>query len=281
MTEFHYIEAKNKNITSSNGVTYAYRELGEKKGVPIIALNHLSANLDNWDPVIIDNLAQNHWIITFDYQGVGGSTGTVSGSIQEMAKDTINFIETLGLTKVNLLGFSMGGMVAQEVMLAKIDLVNKTILAGTGPRGGEGIDKVTKISDQSLVKALLTFKDIKTYLFFTKTSNGRKSARDFLLRLKLRKTDRDKSINWPAYRRQLKAINKWGKEEPADLSTIKIPILVVNGDDDIMVPTEPNTYNLNRLLPNSDLIIYPDSGHGSIAQNNISFVKSANDFYEK
>lgn len=280
MEEFHYIEAENKIITASNGVSYVYRELGKKEGTPIIGFNHLSANLDNWDPVIIDGLAKNHWVITFDYQGVGGSNGTVQDSIQEMAKDSFNFIRAMKLTKVNILGFSMGGMVAQELMLQEPDAINRVILAGTGPRGGEGIENVTKISDYSLVKALLTFKDIKEYMFFTTTPNGKSSAKDFVARLKIRKNNRDKTINWFAYRSQLKAINKWGKEDPADLSVLDQPVLVVNGDNDIMVPTEPNTYSLHERLSNSELIVYPDAGHGSIAQNNTSFVKSADEFYK-
>ncbi|WP_125764018.1 alpha/beta fold hydrolase [Companilactobacillus hulinensis] len=279
MEEFHYINAENKLITADNGVSYLYRELGKRTGIPIIGFNHLSANLDNWDPVIIDGVAKEHWIITFDYQGVGGSTGKVQDTIQGMAKDALNFIKALGFTKVNILGFSMGGMVAQELMLLDPEIINRVILSGTGPRGGEGIENVTKISDASLIKALLTFKDIKEYMFFTTTPNGKKSGKDFISRLKIRKNDRDKTINWFAYRRQLRAINKWGKEAPANLSVIDKPVLVVNGDHDIMVPTEPNTCILNREIPNSKLIIYPDAGHGSIAQNNISFVASADEFY--
>ncbi|AKP67207.1 alpha/beta fold hydrolase [Companilactobacillus ginsenosidimutans] len=279
MDNSHYITATNKKVTADNGITYVYREVGVKTGTPIVGLNHLSANLDNWDPTIIDGLAKDHWVITFDYRGVGSSTGKASNSIQAMAEDTINFIHALKLTKVDLLGFSMGGMIAQEVLLRDKDLVNRAILAGTGPKGGEGIENVTKLSDASLLRSLVTFKDIKTYLFFTRTENGKKSAADFIVRLYLRKDDRDKTINWFAYRTQLKAINKWGKENPADLSGIKTPILVVNGDNDIMVPTTPNTYQLKDRLSNSKLIIYTDAGHGAIAQYHESFVKSANEFY--
>jgi len=279
MAEMHYIKAENKRILATNGVEYAYRELGEKTGVPIVALNHLSANLDNWDPVIIDGLAKNHWIFTFGYEGVGGSTGSVPDTIQGMAKDTANFIETLGLKKVDILGFSMGGMVGQELMELKPELVEKAILAGTGPRGGKGISNIIKLSDRELLKAIVTFKDVKTYMFFTRTANGKSSASAFIERLKIRKDDRDKTISWPSYRRQLHAIKLWGEDRPADLSKIDQPVLVVNGDDDIMVPTKPNTYDLHERLTNSELIIYKDAGHGSIAQNNVSFVKSANEFY--
>lgn len=280
MSQTNYIDTPNERITIKNGITYSYRELGEKKGIPIIALNHLSANLDNWDPVIINGLAKEHFIITFDYQGVGGTNGKVADSIQQIAIETIDFISALGFSKVHILGFSMGGMVAQEVIKLRPDLIDHMILAGTGPRGGKGIKNITKISDLALIRSLLTFKDIKRYLFFTGTLNGEQSSQDFLLRLKIRKKNRDKTINWFAYRRQLRAIKRWGEEGTIDLSTVNHPVLVVNGDHDIMVPTNPNTYLLDDSLSNSRLIIYPDSGHGSIVQNNYSFVNSANEFFK-
>lgn len=278
MTNFDYTKVPTQKITGDNGVTYAYRDLGEAVGVPLIALTHLSANLDNWDPEVIDGLAKHQRVITFDYQGVGTSTGKVPSSIQGMAKDAWQFIETLKLTKVNLLGFSMGGMVAQEMLQQHPEAVQRVILAGTGPRGGEGIENVTRISDLDLVRALFTFKDIKTTLFFTRTVNGKTSAAQFLKRLKRRQQQRDRTISWFAYRRQLKAINRWGRAQPADLSGIRQPVLVVNGDNDRMVPTKPNTYDLQQQLANSELVIYPDAGHGSIFQNGPDFVERANQF---
>lgn len=278
MKNFDYTKVATQKITGDNGVTYAYRDLGEAVGVPLIALTHLSANLDNWDPEVIDGLAKHQRVITFDYQGVGTSTGKVPVSIQGMAKDAWQFVETLKLTKVNLLGFSMGGMVAQEMLQQHPEAVQRVILAGTGPRGGEGIENVTRISDLDLVRALVTFKDIKTTLFFTRTVNGKTSAVQFLKRLKRRQQQRDRTISWFSYRRQLKAINRWGRARPADLSEIRQPVLVVNGDNDRMVPTEPNTYDLHRQLANSELVIYPDAGHGSIFQNGSDFVERANQF---
>lgn len=278
MKNFDYTKVPTQKITGDNGVTYAYRDLGETVGVPLIALTHLSANLDNWDPEVIDGLAKHQRVITFDYQGVGTSTGKVPGSIQGMAKDAWQFVETLKLTKVNLLGFSMGGMVAQEMLQQHPKAVQRVILAGTGPRGGEGIENVTRISDLDLVRALVTFKDIKTTLFFTRTVNGKTSAVQFLKRLKRRQQQRDRTISWFSYRRQLKAINRWGRAQPADLSEIRQPVLVVNGENDRMVPTEPNTYDLHRQLANSELVIYPDAGHGSIFQNGSDFVERANQF---
>ena len=275
-----YIHAPNKSIRTANGITYVYRELGEKIGIPIVFFTHLSANLDNWDPRIIDGIAKQHWVITFDNTGVGLSSGQVPGTIKEMAEDAIDFIKALGFKQIDILSFSMGGMIAQELLELEPTLIRKVILTGTGPRGGKGIENVTKISNQDLVRAIFTLKDVKTYLFFTRTSNGKKKAKEFLARIKERKQNRDKMISLKGYLTQLKAINRWGKSTPADLSKIKQPILVVNGEADRMVPTE-NSYDLVHRLPNSKLVIYKDAGHGAIFQYHQEFAKEVLAFLNK
>ena len=275
-----YIHAPNKSIRTANGITYVYRELGEKIGIPIVFFTHLSANLDNWDPRIIDGIAKQHWVITFDNTGVGLSSGQVPGTIKEMAEDAIDFIKALGFKQIDILSFSMGGMIAQELLELEPTLIRKVILTGTGPRGGKGIENVTKISNQDLVRAIFTLKDVKTYLFFTRTSNGKKKAKEFLARIKERKQNRDKMISLKGYNTQLKAINRWGKSTPADLSKIKQPILVVNGEADRMVPTE-NSYDLVQRLPNSKLVIYKDAGHGAIFQYHEEFTKEVLAFLNK
>lgn len=275
-----YIHAPNKHIRAANGITYAYRELGEKTGIPIVFFTHLSANLDNWDPRIIDGIAEQHWVITFDNKGVGLSSGQVPGTIKEMAEDTKAFINALGFEQIDILSFSMGGMIAQELLELEPTLVRKVILTGTGPRGGKGIEHVTKISNQDLVRAIFTLKDVKTYLFFTRTLNGKRKAKEFLARIKERKHNRDKMISLKGYYTQLKAINRWGNSTPADLSKIKQPILVVNGEADRMVPTE-NSYDLAQRLPNSKLVIYKDAGHGAIFQYHEEFTKEVLAFLNK
>ena len=275
-----YIHAPNKSIRTANGITYVYRELGEKIGIPIVFFTHLSANLDNWDPRIIDGIAKQHWVITFDNTGVGLSSGQVPGTIKEMAEDAIDFIKALGFKQIDILSFSMGGMIAQELLELEPTLIRKVILTGTGPRGGKGIENVTKISNQDLVRAIFTLKDVKTYLFFTRTSNGKKKAKEFLARIKERKQNRDKMISLKGYYTQLKAINRWGKSTPADLSKIKQPILVVNGEADRMVPTE-NSYDLVQRLPNSKLVIYKDAGYGAIFQYHEEFTKEVLAFLNK
>lgn len=205
---------------SAGGVAFAYRELGKHHGgTPLILLVHLAAVLDNWDPRVVDGLAAQRHVIAFDNRGVGASSGSPSNSMEQMADDAITFIKAKGYQQVDLFGFSMGGMIAQEIALKEPDLVRKMILAGTGPAGGEG-------------------------------------------------------ITVSAYVAQLQALSAWGKKAPADLSRIRQPVLVVNGDNDRMVPTI-NTHDLARRLPNSQLIIYPDAGHGGVFQFHAEFVMKA------
>ena len=155
------------------GTRFAYRQLGTNTGVPVIFLHHLAAVLDNWDPRVIDGIAARHRVITFDNRGVGASQGSTPDSIEAMARDAVAFIRALGFDQVDLLGFSMGGFVTQVIAQTEPQLVRKIILAGTGPAGGEGIDKVTSLTMSDTIKAVLTFKDPKYYLFFTTTANGK------------------------------------------------------------------------------------------------------------
>lgn len=260
-----------------NGTKFTYRKTGDHQGIPIILLNHLTGTLDNWDPKVVDELAAQHTVITFNARGVGSSDGNVPLTIEEMAADAIDFIDALGYEKVNLLGFSLGGMVAQYVIQQSPSLVHKLILAGTGPAGGVGIENVTKLTVLDMLHAFVTFNDPKVFLFFTRTKNGKKSASQFLARLKERKQDRDTAISLTAFSRQLKAINRYGKQEPVDLSYITQPTLVANGDYDRMVPTS-NTEDLANRIKNTQLVIYPDAGHAGIFQYYDKFTKTALEF---
>jgi pimeloyl-ACP methyl ester carboxylesterase len=262
---------------SVGGVSFAYRELGRTTGVPVVFLTHLAAVLDNWDPRVVDGIAAQHRVITFDNRGVGASTGKTPDTIQAMASDAVSFVRALGLERVDLLGFSMGGMIAQVIAHDQPQLVRKLILAGTGPAGGEGITNVTKIAHLDFVRGAFTLQDPKQFLFFTRTANGRRAGKQFLSRLKERTENRDKAISIRAYLTQLKAIHRWGLDAPADLSVIGQPVLVVNGESDRMVPSN-NSADLARRLPNSDLVIYPDAGHGGIFQFHEQFVGQALSF---
>jgi pimeloyl-ACP methyl ester carboxylesterase len=273
-----FIEAPNLSV-NVDGTEFIYRDLGPRDGVPVVMLNHWGAVLDNFDPRIVDGLAAKHRVITASYRGMGGTGGKAPLTIDEMARDAIAFVRALGLEKIDLLGFSLGGMVAQDFVLKAPDLVRKLILTGTGPAGGTGINKVGPVSWPLIIKGLLTRRDPKTYLFFTSTANGRSAAKAFLERLKERKQNRDKEPAIGAFLRQLKAIHAWGNQAPQDLGRIKIPVLVANGDNDIMVPTV-NSHDMARRIPNAELIIYKDAGHGGIFQNSADFVSKTLSFLE-
>jgi pimeloyl-ACP methyl ester carboxylesterase len=274
-----YKNAPTRTATAG-GVTFAYRELGPRSGVPVVFLTHLAAVLDNWDPRVVDGIAASHRVITFDNRGVGASTGSTPKTIEEMAKDAVTFIRALGLEQVDILSFSMGGMIAQVIARTEPQLIRRLILAGTGPAGGEGIKNVTRISHFDTLRALLTLQDPKQFLFFTRTANGRRAGKEFLARLKERTQDRDKAISLISYFSQLKAIHRWGLARPQDLSVIQQPVLIANGDDDRMVPTQ-NSADMARRLPNAELVIYPDAGHGGIFQFHEQFVPTALEFLER
>ena len=226
------------------GVPFAYRELGPSSGVPVIFLHHLMAVLDDWDPRVIDGIAAHRRVITFDNRGVGASGGSVPHTVEEMGRDAIAFIRALGLTKIDLLGFSLGG---------------------------GGIDEVTRIAVIAYIKAALTLSDPRNFLFFPRTPDGKRAAKDYFARLKERTTDRDKPISLQARRAQLNAIQTAGLSAPDDLSVITQPVFVANGDRDLMVDSS-HSADMARRLPNAKLTIYPDSGHGGVFQHHRTFV---------
>ncbi len=256
------------------GTTFAYRDLGPRQGVPLVLLNHWGAVLDNFDPEIVDGLARTHRVIAIDYRGIGGSGGTAPETIDEMARDTIALIDALGFRRVDLLGFSLGGFVAQDIALTAPKLVRRLILTGTGPAGGHGIDRVGAVSWPLMLKGMFTLRDPKFYLFFTSTANGRQAAKAFLTRLKRRTKNRDKSPSVRALLRQLRAIKAWGRQAPQELGKLEIPVLIANGDHDAMVPTV-NSNDMARRIPGAKLVIYPDAGHGGIFQFHDTFVSEA------
>ncbi|MFF4488851.1 alpha/beta fold hydrolase [Streptomyces sp. NPDC001544] len=275
-----YKDAPTRSV-SVRGVDFVYRQLGsEGDGVPLILLHHLTAVLDNWDPRVVDGLAARRQVIAFDNRGVGASGGSTPDTIEAMARDAVLFIRALGFQQVDLLGLSMGGFIAQVIAAEEPQLVRRVVLAGTGPAGGPGIDKVTALTLRDILKGFLTRKDPKQFLFFTDTEHGRREARAFLKRLKERTSDRDRAISLTSFRAQLKAIHRWGLQAPADLSRIHQPVLVANGESDRMVPSE-NTLDLAARLPRSELVpLYPDAGHGGIFQFHNEFVARALAFLE-
>jgi pimeloyl-ACP methyl ester carboxylesterase len=257
-----------------DGVEFAYRELGTGSDVPVVFLHHLTAVLDDWDPRIIDGIAAHHRVIAFDNRGVGGTGSSVPHTVEQMGADAIAFIRALGLERVDLFGFSLGGGVAQMVALQAPELVRRMILAGTGPRGGGGIDQITKIAVIAYLKAGLTFSDPRNFLFFPRTAEGKRAASEYLNRLKERIQNRDKRISMQARIAQLKAIRHAGQSQPDDLSLVTQPVFVANGDHDLMVDSS-HSADMARRLPNARLKIYPNSGHGGVFQHHRTFVPDA------
>jgi pimeloyl-ACP methyl ester carboxylesterase len=264
---------------NAGGVTYAYRELGPKGGIPVVFFVHLAATLDNWDPRIIDPIAKGRHVIAFDQRGVGASTGRVPDSVEAMADDAYTFITALGYDKIDVFSFSLGGMVAQALVVKHPELVRKLVLTGTGPKGGKDIDKVAGTTYWDILRATLTRSDPKEFLFFNRNALGKPAARAFVKRLEERTAERDAPISVKAFQTQLKAIKKWGRGTPGDLSKITQPTLIANGDNDRMVPTILSD-DLHRRINNSELIIYPDSGHGGIFQYHETFAPVAAEFLE-
>ncbi|MEU4193329.1 alpha/beta hydrolase [Kribbella sp. NPDC026611] len=262
---------------NAGGVTYAYRELGPKGGIPVVFFVHLAATLDNWDPRIIDPIAQGRHVIAFDNRGVGASTGRVPDSVEAMADDAYTFITALGFDKIDIFSFSLGGMIAQALVVKHPELVRKLVLTGTGPKGGKDIDKVARTTYWDILRATLTRSDPKEFLFFNRNATGKPAARAFVNRLEERTVDRDAPIRITAFQTQLKAIKKWGRSAPDDLSKITQPTLIANGDNDRMVPSILSE-DLHRRIEDSQLIMYPDSGHGGIFQYHETFAPVAVEF---
>ena len=271
-----YALAPARTVTTG-GTTYAYRELGPKDGIPVVFFVHLAATLDNWDPRIVDLIAKNRHVITFDQRGVGASTGEVPETIEEAADHAYEFITALGFDKIDVFSFSMGGMIAQDLIVKHPDLVRRLVLTGTGPRGGKDIDKVVGVTYWDILRATVTRSDPKEFLFFNRNATGKPAAKAFVKRLQERAIDRDKKITTKAFRTQLKAIRKYGRSAPSDLSGFTQPTLIANGDNDRMVPSALSE-ELHRRIKGSQLIIYPDSGHGGVFQYHDKFAPVAADF---
>lgn len=264
-------------------VQYAYRKLGPDTGVPLLCLQHFTGTLDNWDPALIDPLAENRPVYLFENAGVGRSTGTTPDTIAGMAQHAIAFLDALGLKQVDVLGFSLGGFLAQYIALERPSLLRRIILAGTGPEGGEGVgmdrpELLAIFSDQQMPMS-----EKLQRLFFTKTQAGQTAGKAFAERLALRSEDKDVPATGEVAMNQLKAMAAWGSYEGerfAKLKKIEHPVLVTNGNDDIMIPTV-NSFTLAKHLPQATLIIYPDSGHGALYQYASTFTTHVQEFLSR
>lgn len=257
-----------------DGHGIVYREIGPAHGMPIVALNHLGANLDDWDPRVVDGLAEDRRVILLGYRGVGRSEGRVRASIDEMALDAIAAIRALGLNRVDLFGLSMGGMVAQRLLALAPDFVDRLILISTGPAGGPGLVDMTRVMVGGSLRAALAFRDPKSSLFFTRSSAGRAAARAYSARLKERTSDRDGSVGPAVLRAQLAAVHAFGQLPLPDRSSLPGPVLLLHGADDLLVPPA-NAAVLTEVFPNASLTVFPEAGHGVVFQHHDEVIAAA------
>ena len=276
-TEFRSANTSPTKGVEVDGTRFAYREFGPSTGIPVVFLHHFTAVIDDWDPRVIDGIASERRVITFDNRGVGGTEGRTPTTVSGMADDAIAFIRALGLERVDLMGFSLGGFIAQTIVTKQPALVRRIILSGTGPAGGDGVGKLSRRLLADMMHGLLTRSDPKPYLFFTRTANGKAAATAYMDRLAERSHDRVKPTSPRGVAAQFLAIHRWGAQAPMDLGSIEHPVLVANGEDDRMLPTRAS-FDLAHRLPNASLRIYPDSGHGGVFQWHEKFVPQALEF---
>jgi pimeloyl-ACP methyl ester carboxylesterase len=265
----------------TGGVRHAYRRFGKPGGTPLVFLVHFRGGMDNWDPAVTDGLAANREVILFDYAGVAGSSGEAPDTFEGFADDSAAVIRALGISQADVLGFSIGGYIAQTLTLRHPELVRRLVLVGTGPRAGEFEGQDPKIYEVAGQDPEIT-KDGYLFLFFEPTETSQRAGKDFWARRHQRTVDVDLPSSMQVAKAQVAAMGEWREqvgERWSELKTIQQPTLVVNGSHDIMVPTI-NSYILQQHIPGAQLIIYPDSGHGSLFQYPELFVNHVSRFLD-
>jgi pimeloyl-ACP methyl ester carboxylesterase len=259
------------------GVSLAYRRFGKPGAPPIICLQHLAGTMNNWDPIHLDRLAEDREVIPVDYRGVGRSGGKTPDSMRGMGRDIVAFIHALGLEHVDLFGYSVGGMVAQQIALDAPDLVRRMLLVGTGPAGGEAMQQFAPRVWAVALRPNINPVDQARELNFTPSAKSQAACMAWLGRISARQVDREPEAEFQVLQAQLAALAKWGQiadDRFGDLKRITSRALIVHGDNDLMVPTV-NSYILQMHLPDAQLIVYPDSGHGAHFQYADQFAEAA------
>jgi pimeloyl-ACP methyl ester carboxylesterase len=273
-----YSQIPNKLVSAANGIDYVYRDVGEGP-VPLVLLQHFRGNLDNWDPALIDALASSRRVVTFDNAGVGGSTGTTPNSVEQMAHDAIAFLAAMGFGQADLLGFSIGSFVAQEIALIRPALVRRLLLASSAPQGAAGMHGWAP----DVIDAVGT-PDVRPErvldVFYTQSPASRQAGQQSFQRMAVRTQDRDQPTNWETRQAQYDAVCTWGIPNHALLqrmSTIDMPVFVANGDSDPMILPH-YSHLLTGLIPQARVKIYPDSAHGFLFQHHTEFAADIEDF---
>lgn len=263
MTQFTHHTAPTQ-YAEAGGIRFAYRRFGLPGRPPLVFFQHFMGTLDDHDPALSDAFASDREIILFDNAGVASSSGAVPDTIEAMARDAITFIDALGLTTIDVVAHSMGGLVAQEVTLARPDLVRRLVLVGTGPRGGEGIGALPAWVAELFTRKYEQQEDMWLPILFASSPASQAAGRAFIERIVAR-TDRDKPVSDQSVAAQRATLSAYGAaKDPgyAHLRGLRLPVLVVNGTEDIVIPTI-NSYVLQQFLPNAELILYPDANHGA------------------
>ena len=273
-----YAEFPNKLVSAANGVDYAYREAGDG-GVPLVLLQHFRGNLDSWDPALVDALASGRRVVAFDNTGVGGSSGKTPDTVGQMARDAIAFIAALGLGQADILGFSIGGFVAQEIALIRPSVVRRLIVASSAPQGAAGMHGwAAKVI--GAVGTPQTSPEGFAGVFFTRSPASRQAGQESLRRMYARTEDRDTPATWQTREAQYDAVCTWGIPDHAllqRLSTLEMPAFVASGDSDPMILPH-YSHLLAGLIPQARVKIYPDSAHGFLFQHHAEFARDVDEF---
>ena len=275
-----YSDLRNEMVSAANGIDYAYRDTGGSEAtVPLVLLQHFRGNLDSWDPALIDALAQARRVVTFDNTGVGGSTGTTPDTIEQMARDALAFLAAMGLGEVDLLGFSIGSFVTQQIALTRPTMVRRLVLASAAPQGAAGMHGWAP-EVMGAVGTPHTSPEAYLEVFFARSAASRQAGKEALQRMYARTEDRDTATTWATREAQYDAVCTWGIPAHAllqRLSAIDMPVFVANGDSDPMILPH-YSYLLAGLIPHARVKIYPDSAHGFLFQHHAEFAADVEAF---